>query len=300
MNNKQLKAAFLLMDNLLDSRGKKYNRASLAEKLKDEGLPSSAGSITRLLNFIDQYFEIKIKTNRTENSFVIDYEYSAPNYTEKYLEYRTLYFRNLLQKTTLEHDITKEHIVFGFDTQNKNIAFLNPFLCAILERKKIKITYQSFYQDTASEYVIKPIFLKEYLNRWYVICEKLEQRHPIFAIDRILNYEICSQRFTPTGKIRSDFFKNIVGINYDAPLKKIKLWVDKQQYPYFKTLPFHFSQKTEQQTPEGYIISFQVVVNFELKQWILFFGAYVKVLEPQSLQKEIIAELENTLALYKK
>ena len=80
---------------------------------------------------------------------------------------------------------------------------------------------------------------------------------------------------------------------------RVVLWVSKHQYHYFDTLPLHASQKTERETENGFIISFNVTLNYELKQWILHFGRHIKVIEPQSLKIEIIEELKSNLSQYK-
>lgn len=295
---KSLKSAIILIDNLLYSRTK-FTRLSLSERLEEEELSGTESTITRLLQFIDLEFGIKIKVDRTSFCFKIDKEETLTNYLEKYYKYKNLYFRNLLQTSTLEKNIIHQYVSFGFTTLNENVELLNPLLSAILENRKVRLEYLPFYENKPSTYTVCPLFLKEYLNRWYLITEKLENRHPIFAIDRIKNHEILKGTFIRKDEINSDTFKNTIGLFFSGPVEKVKLWVSKRQYPYFETLPFHSSQKMEEKTQDGCIISFEVTLNYELKQWILFYGSAIKVLEPESLKKEIIDELKNNLVQYK-
>ena len=232
MNNTTIKSALILIENLLENP-KKYGRSSLAKSLEEKELPASNPTITRLLDFIYIQIGIRIKVDRSTFLYKIDYEESNPNFLEKYYQYKSLYFRNILQQTTIEDDIVNQYISFGFSTKNKNIEYLNPLLTAILERKKVKIEYKPFYQKEASSFVVNPIFIKEYLNRWYLITEKVEGHHPIFAIDRIQKYEVMKTKSKRTNKINSGTFKKTIGINFSEPIDTVKLWVSKQQYPYF-------------------------------------------------------------------
>ena len=303
--NAQVKSAILLIDNLLNNP-KKYSRGSFAERLEEEELlgnpplPSSDATITRLLRFIYREIGIRIKVDRATSLYRIDYDETDPNYVARYYQYKNLYFRNLLQKTRLHKSITEQYISFGSFADNQNAELINPLLAAILENRKIKIEYLPFYREKPESFTVSPLFIREYLNRWYLVTENLENRHPIFALDRISDHQILKAKFKRTNPGNSHIFKNTIGVTLSAPVEKVKLWVSKQQYPYFRTLPFHASQKTEQQAEGGFIISFEVTLNFELKQWMLFFGSTIKVLEPASLQNEIISNLKNTLNKYNK
>jgi predicted DNA-binding transcriptional regulator YafY len=48
------------------------------------------------------------------------------------------------------------------------------------------------------------------------------------------------------------------------------------------------------------IISFQAGGFFEIKSWIMSYGAHAEVLEPEDLRNEIIEELEKNIGVYKK
>ena len=296
MNN-QIKSAIILIDNLLNDP-QKFSRESLSNRLEEKGLPHTPSAITRLLRFIDDEIGISIKANRSEFIYEIDEAETDPNFVEQYHQYKSLYFRKILYKSNIENGIINQYISFGFVTNNKNIEFIEPLLTAILENRKVSLKYLPFYQNEPSKEVVSPLFIKEYLNRWYLITENLKERHPVFAIDRITDFEILKSKFKITNEITPQIFKNTIGINFSEPIEQIQIWVSERQYPYFETLPFHISQKTEKEVKNGFIISFEVTLNFELRQWLLFFGNSIKVLEPKVLRKQIIEDLKSNLRQY--
>ena len=118
---------------------------------------------------------------------------------------------------------------FDFDTlkidkqlavKNKNVDFVNPILTALIEGKKIELEYCPFYESTPFVKVVKPLFIKEYLNRWYLITEKLDDRHPIFAFDRIKKYTILEAKFKKIHLSKND---NLKKDTYLLKLATIKL-----------------------------------------------------------------------------
>ncbi|MDP2060465.1 MAG: hypothetical protein Q8J97_12055, partial [Flavobacteriaceae bacterium] len=80
--NKPIKSSIILIDNILYEI-KKFTRKSYAEKLEKEGLASSAATITKILTFIENELEIKIKFQRNGFAKIIESEIESVNF-EKY------------------------------------------------------------------------------------------------------------------------------------------------------------------------------------------------------------------------
>lgn len=295
--NKQIKSVIILIENI-ENNIKKYTRKSYAEKLAEEDLPYSPSSITRILNYLKNELGITISFPKNGVCEIIENE-SDPNYIEKIQIYKSLYFRSNLQKLILENQPFSEYIYFGFDTQNKNIEYIQSILNAITFRRKIQFTYKSFQENTEKIYLTSPLFLKEYLNRWYLIAETNKSPNRVFAIDRIINITFLNKKFKSEHKF-NDLYKDTIGINFSGETERVLLWVSKKQYPYFKTLPIHKSQKLIEKTKNGFKISLDVVVNYELERWILYYGNSIQVIEPKPLKDKIKKELQETLNLYKK
>lgn len=72
----------------------------------------------------------------------------------------------------------------------RGAQFIGQIYDAVRKRQTIVIEYQSFKARQSEALVVYPYLLKEYRNRWFLICEKATNRSPqvnIFAIDRILS-----------------------------------------------------------------------------------------------------------------
>lgn len=71
--------------------------------------------------------------------------------------------------------------------------FIGKIYEAVRKKQILQIEYQSFKARQPENITVYPYLLKEYRNRWFLICEKASNRSPqvnIFALDRIRSVEI--------------------------------------------------------------------------------------------------------------
>lgn len=165
-------------------------------------------------------------------------------------------------------------------------------LDAIQQQLPVTFKHNSFYHLKQEEYTLKPYFLKQYQNRWYVIGET-EKGYRTFGIDRIENIIIGTEKFKPKTEEAKDKFSNVIGLNYvDHKIEKIHLSFHISQKPYVVSLPLHHSQKeTNIDNGKTFDIELRIHPNFEFRQQVLKYGSLVKVLEPKWLAEEIKEEL---------
>jgi predicted DNA-binding transcriptional regulator YafY len=172
-------------------------------------------------------------------------------------------------------------------------------LDAIQQQLPIIFNHNSFYHLKESTYSLKPYFLKQYQNRWYVIGET-EKGYRTFGIDRIDNITIGTKKFKPKTEEAKDKFSHVIGLNYvDHKMEKIQLSFHSSQKPYIVSLPLHNSQKEiNPDNGKTFDIELRIHPNFEFRQQILKHGSLVKVLEPKWLAEEIKEDLRKALEYY--
>lgn len=164
---------------------------------------------------------------------------------------------------------------------------------AVKKQRTLIIKYQSFKAHKPQTVVVYPYLLKEYRNRWFLICEKESNQVPqvnIFALDRIHSVELAKDHqfkkcvdFDP-----EHYFDDTIGVTRsigDKP-KRVVVKIDCDQAPYIETKPFHRSQKVEQRFRDGGIqISLKVVINNELIRELLGYGGHIEVIAPPELRE---------------
>lgn len=298
--------AIHLIDNLLCKTCPKYTRKSYGEFLKANDYPHSKNTITRILNYIDEQFKLDIKAKRTghpdSNFFYIDEEASDPDYHTYYNLAKSLLFHQIIQEHREKKYIAKSYISISNDRRNDGLEYLKDIIKAVENQHKIQVEYRSFFEDNPKTYIIEPVLLREYLNRWYVVANRkpeLDKPQPVFALDRIKKLQILKQKFTE----KQDFIKaytQTIGASLSGDVIELVLGVSDQQAHYFKTLSFHPSQEYLGKKGQWHRFKYRVRYNFELLQWLKHYGKHVVVLEPDYVRQNLLNEITEMQKNYQK
>ncbi|WP_336516373.1 WYL domain-containing protein [Pollutibacter soli] len=189
------------------------------------------------------------------------------------------------------------------NTLLRGIGHIAPLYQAIKKQLPLLINYKSFTSDEAHQQVYFPYLLKEYRNRWFLICKsKKENRLVTLALDRITGFEeMAAKNFVPYNGIDFErYFAETIGVTKGEKDRahRVILSVDKRNAPYVLTKPLHSSQTIIKEDAAGIIIRLDVTLNFELDREILGFGEGIMVLAPKILQNRIARKLKNASAQY--
>lgn len=181
--------------------------------------------------------------------------------------------------------------------QLKGIEHITPLYHSILKKIPLLISYQSFRSDAPRQQVYHPYLLKEYRNRWFLICRARGAAQLVtLALDRIVEFlEMSPQDYEPyTGIDFERYYEDTIGVTKTEKdrARRVILWVNAANAPYVLTKPFHSSQQLLKKDEQGCIIRLDVVLNFELEREILGFGEAIKVMAPTALQTRIHRRLQ--------
>lgn len=199
---------------------------------------------------------------------------------------------------------TKQQPVIDFEKNDnlKGLEHLDTLYQAIIHKKALDISYQSFKARSANQFTFHPHYLKEYRNRWFVMgVTKKEEPVLLLALDRIIDItETTSRYITPKGLPLGDYFNDVIGVTVkpNQPPVRIELWADQHTAPYILTKPLHHSQRVISTTAEGVTLTINVQLNFELERELLGFGSGLQVLSPERLRKRMKEQLEKALEAY--
>ncbi len=189
----------------------------------------------------------------------------------------------------------------------KGAQFIGTIYEAVRKRHTLVIEYQSFKARHPEALTVYPYLLKEYRNRWFLICEKATNRSPqvnIFALDRIISVRQDKEHpvrqcvdFDP-----EHFFDDTIGVTKQIcdKARRVVIRIDRQQAPYVESKPFHKSQKVEQRFRDGSIqLSLKVVINHELERLILGYGGHAEVIAPPEFRSRIAESVRIAAKKYK-
>lgn len=87
-----------------------------------------------------------------------------------------------------------------------------------------------------------------------------------------------------------DLLELAFDIVYENPID-VKIWFSADQARYIKERKWSKTQKIKDQKDGSIILSMHTSGRWDIKKWVLSYGAEAKVLEPEDLRNEISDEL---------
>ena len=221
------------------------------------------------------------------------------------------YLQSIIKQLEKKHqlDIPPTQAIVHFDG-NVNIdcnQYLAPLYEAIINQQCKQIYYKPFAKSLRI-YIVHPYLLKEYNQRWYLLCGTQDSVDGpimlrILALDRMEKLNdidalfISSQIALPDEEI-SDYFRHIIGVTRkdSHPVQDVVIKCDPKEFMYISTKPIHPSQRIIPDKPNH--IKLKVQENYELYQWLLFYGDKIEVVSPQSVRNKFRSVLQRMVSKY--
>lgn len=212
-------------------------------------------------------------------------------------------------------------IEFSMNRYLKNSNLIGDLFSAILHRDVLAVTYRKFGDSVSQTLRVYPYMLKQYSDRWYLICTPAgDSDNPYdsacvmnLPLDRIESFERCpGVPYRGCGVDLEEYFDDIVGVTYrkDTPIERILFAISDESADYIRTKPLHSSQteltEETQQTlhrkhPEADGFTFftiECIPNYELKSQMRGYGHLLMVISPESFRDDFIHDIEAQMKNY--
>lgn len=261
--------------------------------LVDIPLNYSSRTFQRDLEDIRQIFQVDIQYDFRRKVYFIEHA-AQPKITERMLE-----AFDVLNAFNIADDLSA-----NVEFENRRAIGTEHFhgiLHAIKNTFLVNFTYQKFEDEIPSNRSAKPILLKEFKGRWYLIAiDSKDNRVKSFGLDRMSELMITNQKFVNDSVVPSKLYKDSFGIidGSDLPIMDVVLSFDPLQGKYIKTSPLHSTQKIIADNGDELLVTLQLKITHDFVMEILSMGANVKVIKPDILKSEIKASAHATLKLY--
>lgn len=184
--------------------------------------------------------------------------------------------------------------------QLKGLEHIDILYESILNKKVLKICYKSFKAREPNIFTVHPQLLKEFNNRWFLICLYKGKMYNL-ALDRMEHIEVDDHTVYDDQNLNGDeYFKDIVGVTVASRMKprNVVFSIDASNAPYVKTKPLHKSQEIVQESEEETIFKICVQINYELERLLLGFGNCLIVHEPRKLRLRMEEKFKEGLKNY--
>lgn len=200
----------------------------------------------------------------------------------------------------------KEHekiIYFSNNPYLKNSNLLGSIFTYIANKVAVRLSYRTFDSDYQKEIDIHPYLLKQYNNRWYVICAAdCDGKILTFALDRIINVTPLSDKaYRLSSEDLTERYEDIIGITYHEgePVEEIIFWASDNVIGYIDTKPIHGTQADFKGERDGILRAqysalnggkfyrIRCIRNYELIRELCSYGPDVIVLSPEHIKKAV-------------
>lgn len=215
----------------------------------------------------------------------------------KIVKPQTTYSNNAKRKET-EPLIYFENVPFF-----KGSELIPDFYKAIERQMEMTFLYKKFGSNTPKKYTLRPYWLKEHKNRWYVIGETVhDARFKVFGLDRIYDDPVPGKFFTRQRITLDKIMRHSFGmyISQKVP-SEIELRFSPKRAEYFKAQPFFAFDKNRDvlvDNEKEFCIQTKLIINDELVMELVKLGPDVEVVKPIDLRNRVVKYLQETLQHY--
>ena len=172
-------------------------------------------------------------------------------------------------------------------------------LDAILGQRVISMRYHSVGSRREKLYTVHPSRLVHAQGGLYLMAlVPVYAEVRTFAVERIRTVSVQESTFEPIAKLDADPFKHSLGVHRGGPTCKVRLRFHPQIAPLVKERTWHASQQFNDRTDGSSAMTLDVTDDYALRNWILGFGRFVKVLAPAQLVKWTEEELDSARQQY--
>ena len=176
---------------------------------------------------------------------------------------------------------------------------IGSLLDAIMGQKTCTVTYHAFSSDQVKTYRIDPLRLFEHRGGLYLFARVVRYGHVrVLAVERIKELAAGNETFSypedfdPEGMIDSAF-----DLTFDDPIDA-KIWFSANQARYVEGRRWAAEQSIEKRPDGSIVLRVHTSGAYDLKRWVLSFGAEAEVIEPPALREELRDELRRMRARY--
>ncbi len=173
---------------------------------------------------------------------------------------------------------------------------------AIDSQKAVQLYVKNF--DEIVFYKLHPFFMKQFINRWFVLGVTTEHPDKVESIplDKIYSVTKCDDPYIQYPFDHDEYFEDIIGVSDPGgnPVDIHFLAYDWAAY-YLNNNPVHSSQRSRwiQEGDQKVLdIHLSVKLNKQLKFTLDKFYHCIKILEPQSLVDQSISSIQTAMKRY--
>jgi predicted DNA-binding transcriptional regulator YafY len=144
------------------------SKETIIELLIDKDFKVSPRTLERDIERIRTDFGLEIEYSKKENGYFINEDKSVKVESFfKLLEIITV--ADIFTESLRDSNKILDYVSFDDSKFFRGVQNLKLLLIAIDKDKEVSFIHENYIKNTSRKYKIKPLILKEYENRWYVV-----------------------------------------------------------------------------------------------------------------------------------
>jgi len=188
----------------------------------------------------------------------------------------------------------------GAGDYSKKAEIIDQLMLGIEDSRAVFITYQSLQATEPVTYDIYPYGLSYHRGSLYLVGwapQHEEIRH--WKVDRIEDAEVTEFPFQrPKDFDLHEHFARSFGVFRGDGEVHVKVRFAPEVARYVQESKWHPSQRLSPQPDGSLVAEFDLDGTEEIKRWVLSFGRYAEVVEPEELREEMVYELRGIIQRY--
>ncbi|MFZ0412006.1 MAG: WYL domain-containing protein [Candidatus Acidiferrales bacterium] len=184
----------------------------------------------------------------------------------------------------------------GFKDYSRSRDVLDVLMRSVRHKFTTRINHRTAQFEKGIERKVDPYRLWYVNNGIYLVAQDHRSGEVrAFAAERIASARATNRRFEiPSGFDFERFTQSAFGVIWGNP-QEVKIHFSRKQAPYIQERTWHPSQRIEKRADGSIDLSMRVGNLWEIKRWLIGWGADAHVLQPRELAKDIELECARLL-----
>jgi len=289
---------------LIESNPEITKKRLLELLLRDYDLDIADRTFERDKNILELDYGILIKYNYHSRGYYIEENEEALNQFFKFTKFAAM--AEIYENGIKDYKSFQKWVIPEDSSAFTGVQHFEKIIHAISISHQLSFIKENYYGGTKKEYIVSPLCMKEYANRWYLIAVAEGENYiRNFGIDRLSLLKIKN---TKSRKIE-DFQKQlkqydqVVGLNYtesqNEEAEVIVIKAHNNQLKYLRSLPIHKSQICIDGIENDWgKVTYKLKPNYEFEMQILKLGNMVEVVQPKWFREKVKRHISEMHQLY--
>ncbi len=171
---------------------------------------------------------------------------------------------------------------------------------AVANRQCLWMRYFTAGRGEYSERKVMPYHVHNFRGDWFMIAyDTLRNDFRNFLIARISEWEVLPEKFVRDENFSpADWIGKAFQLFGGGEEAEVAIWFNPQKAHFIRERQWHPTQQIEEREDGSLVLRMKTTGLVEVKNWVLQFGSNARVLEPESLCEDCVAEIEDMLEVY--